>query len=514
MTPRPDRLLELLFTSTPDYAMILLDAEGRVRHWNEASERLFGFSRGEMLGQEASRIFTEPDRRAGVPEVELRTAREQGRAEDERWHVRKDGTRFWGSGIMIGLHEDGRLVGFGKVVRDLTERRRLEDAVRESQRLESLGVLAAGVAHDFNNVLTAIMGNVSMARRALNGGSQDPAIRMSLVEAERAAQRAADLVRQLLNYAGKGRRVVRPVDVCGVARDALAIVRASVSPGIRLDMDVPEDCPPVEADVGQLQQLLLNLILNAAESIEGRAGRVAVRLRVRSVPEDELRGRYPGFALGSRQYLELRVQDDGRGMDQATLRQIFDPFFTTKFLGRGLGLAAALGIVRSHGGGISVESAPGRGSTFTVLLPAEESAPAPRTVAEAVADSARGDGLVLVVDDEPAVRSLVERTVADLGYTAVLAENGRQALDIFERVGHELVAVLLDLAMPVMDGADAALRLQRRRPSLPILVMSGLADDDALERLGQVQVAGFIAKPFNPEQLAQNLAVALRLSAR
>jgi len=513
MTTRADSLLELLFTSTPDYAIILMDVDGRVRRWNGASERLFGFSRGEMLGQEAARIFTEPDRRAGVPEVELRTAREQGRAEDERWHVRKDGTRFWGSGIMIALREDGRLAGFGKVVRDLTERRRLEDAVRESQRLESLGVLAAGVAHDFNNVLTAILGNVSLARRGL-GGNHEPAVRMSLVEAERAAQRAADLVRQLLNYAGKGRRVVRPVDVCGVARDALAIVRASVSPGIRLDTDLPEACPPVEADVGQLQQLLLNLILNAAESIEARAGRVAVRLRVRSVPEDELRGRYPGFALGSRQYLELRVQDDGRGMDQATLRQIFDPFFTTKFLGRGLGLAAALGIVRSHGGGIAVESAPGRGSTFTVLLPAEEASPEPRTVTEAVAESARGDGLVLVVDDEPAIRSLVERTVADLGYTAVLAENGSQALEIFERVGHELVAVLLDLAMPVMDGADAAVRLQRHRPSLPILVMSGLADDDALERLGQVRVAGFISKPFNPEQLAQNLAVALRLSAK
>jgi PAS domain S-box-containing protein len=509
MKTHADSLLELFFASTRDYAMLLLDPAGKVQRWNEAAERLFGFSAEEMRGREATRIFVEPDRRAGVPDVELRTAAEQGRAEDERWHLRKDGSRFWGSGIMIALHRDGDLLGFAKVIRDVTERRRLEDAVRESQRLESLGVLAAGVAHDFNNVLTAIIGNVSLARRS-PAAQADPGVVASLVEAERAAQRAADLVRHLLNYAGKGRRVVSPVDVCGVARDALAIVRASVSPKIALQVDLPDQCPPVEADVGQLQQLLLNLVLNAAEAIEERAGVVRVSLRVREVEEEELRRRYPGFPLGSRRYLEVRVRDDGRGMDAETLRQIFDPFFTTKFLGRGLGLAAALGIVRSHGGGIAVESAPGKGSTFTVLLPAEHDGPAPQTVAEAVADSARGEGLVLVVDDEPGIRSLVQRTVEELGYTALLAEHGGQAVEIFERVGSDVVAVLLDIAMPVLDGADTAARLQASRPGVPILVMSGLADDDALERLGQVPVAGFLSKPFNPEQLAQNLAVALR----
>jgi signal transduction histidine kinase/CheY-like chemotaxis protein len=456
-------------------------------------------------------IFVEPDQRAGVPEVEMRTAADQGRAEDERWHLRKDGTRFWGSGIVTRLQRNGQIVGFAKVVRDLTERRQLEDAVRESQKLESLGILAAGVAHDFNNVLTAIIGNVALARQALGAG-RDPGIPELLMEAERAGNRAAELVRHLLNYAGKGRRVVKPVDVCRVAGDALSIVRASVSPKVSLRIDLPAECPLVEADVGQLQQLLLNLTLNAAEAIEDAPGEVHVRVRVREPTDEELRHTFPGFALGSRKYVEIWVRDTGRGMDRQTLRQIFDPFFTTKFLGRGLGLAAALGIVRSHGGGIAVESAPGKGSTFTVLLPAETTQSAPATVAEAVAGAAEGEGLVLVVDDEPGIRSLVQRAVEDLGYTVVLAEHGGQALEIFERVGDELQLVLLDLAMPVLDGADTAARLQERRPDLPIVVMSGLADDDALERLDGTRVAGFLSKPFNPEQLAQNLAVALRLS--
>jgi PAS domain S-box-containing protein len=507
-----DAMLELFFDSTRDFAILLLDADGLVRRWNEAAERMFGFRAPEMLGQPATVIFSEADRRAGVPAVELRTAADQGRAEDERWHVRKDGSRFWGSGIMVALRRGAELVGFAKVVRDVTESRRLEDAVRESQRLESLGVLAAGVAHDFNNVLTAIVGNLSLARRALRS-EHDPVIRPSLVEAERAAQRAADLVRHLLNYAGKGRRVVLPVDVCAVARDALAIVRASVPPKISLDIDLPDRCPPIDADVGQLQQLLLNLILNAAEAVEGPDGRVGVSLGVRDVEEAELRRAYPGFALGSRRYLEIRVRDNGRGMDADTVRQIFDPFFTTKFLGRGLGLAAALGIVRSHGGGIAVDSLPGRGSTFTVLLPAESPEIVSHTVSEALVESARGEGLILVVDDEAGIRSLVQRAVEDLGYTALLAEHGGQALELFDRVGDELVAVLLDVVMPVLDGADTAGRIQARRPELPIVVMTGLADEDALERLGHVRVAGFISKPFTPDRLAQSLAVALRVSA-
>jgi CheY-like chemotaxis protein len=334
-----------------------------------------------------------------------------------------------------------------------------------------------------------------------------------LDEAERAARRAAELVTQLLNYAGKGRRVVEALAVSRVVQDAVAIVRASVSPKIRIDLDAPARPAWTQADAGQLQQLILNLVLNAAEAIGEGPGNVSIRLRLREVPDTELRERYVGFPLPERPYIELTVQDTGEGMDSRTLERIFDPFYTTKFLGRGLGLAAALGIVRSHGGGIAVESVPGKGSTFRVILPAEEEGDPPKTVSEAVAEVARGDGLVLVVDDEAAIRSLVQRSLEDLGFTVLSAEHGGQALELAERTKDELALVLLDLAMPVLDGSDTAVALQARRPDLPIIVMSGLSDQDALQRLEDVRIAGFVPKPFAPEQLAQAVALALRRPA-
>ena len=502
-----EELLELFFRSTTDYALIVLDADAVVRRWNPGAERILGWAESEIVGTPGHRIFVEPDIRAGMPDVELRTAKEQGRAEDERWHLRKDGSRFWGSGMLISLRDNGKLRGYVKVIRDFTERRRVDEAMREVQKLETIGVLAAGVAHDFNNVLTAITGNLSLARTTLRTtGGED--VDELLAEAERASRRAADLVQQLLNYAGKGRREVRPVDVARVVSDTVAIVRASVSPKTTIEVDAPSALW-IQADPGQVQQLVLNLVLNAAEAIGEREGRVEIRVRVREIAEAELRSRYLEFPLPRRPYTEILVRDDGEGMEESTLKQIFDPFFTTKFLGRGLGLAAALGIVRSHGGGIAVESAPGRGTAFTVILPAEQDATAPRTVAEAVADVARGEGLVLVVDDEPAIRSLVQRSLESLGYTVLVAEHGGQALDLLDRSLDPISLVLLDLAMPVLDGAETAVRLQERWPGVPIIVMSGLADQYPTRRLDGVRVAGFVPKPFTPEHLAQAVAMAL-----
>lgn len=504
-------LLDLFFHTTVDYAVIVLDAAAVVRRWNPGAEQIFGWTAEEVVGTSGHVIFVEPDIRAGMPEVELRTATDQGRAEDERWHRRKDGSRFWGSGLLVSLRRGAALRGYVKIVRDYTDRRRLDEAVREVQKLESIGVLAAGVAHDFNNVLTAILGNLSLARSA-RANARLEQVDSLLEEAERASRRAADLVKQLLNYAGKGRREVRSLDIARVISDTVDIVRASVSPKIRLELDAPPSLR-IHADPGQVQQLILNLVLNAAEAIGDRAGRVHIQVCVRDFAEAELRSRYLGFPLPPRPYTEIVVRDDGEGMDEARVKQIFDPFFTTKFLGRGLGLAAALGIVRSHGGGIAVDSAPGRGSTFTVILPAEEDLGGPHTVAEAVAEVARGEGLVMVVDDEAAVRSLVQRSLESLGYTVLLAEHGKQALDVLERSIDPISLVLLDLAMPVMDGVETAARLQQRWPKLPIIVMSGLADEDALRHLGNVRVSGFVPKPFTAEQLAQAVALAPRAGA-
>jgi PAS domain S-box-containing protein len=505
-----DELLDLFLSTTEDYGIILLDPDGRVRRWSRGAQRLFGFEAHEVEGTLAHEIFVPPDRQAGVPDVELQVAREQGRAEDERWHLRKDGSRFWASGVMVSLRENGTVRGYAKVVRDFTDRRQLEEAVRQTQKLESVGVLAAGVAHDFNNVLTAILGNVAMVRRRLAARHNDGELQDMLAAAERAGNRAADLVKQLLNYAGKGRREMQQVDICQVTKDALAIVQASVPRKITIRRDIPDDCPTIEADVGQLQQLVLNLVLNGAEAIGDDHGEVSIRVRVREVPAAELTSTYAAFSLPHRRYTEIEVRDNGVGMDEKTLQQIFDPFFTTKFMGRGLGLAAALGIVRAHGGGIAVRSSPGQGTTFTVLLPAEQEGEPPLTLNESINESARGDGLVLVVDDEVAIRSMLQHSLEELGYTVLTAEHGAQALELFDRAGDDIVLVLLDLVMPVLDGAETAAGIHERNPSVPILVMSGIADEDALRRFGEVQIAGFVPKPFAPDQLSQAIAVARR----
>jgi PAS domain S-box-containing protein len=503
-------LMDLFLSSTEDYGVILLDPDGRIRRWSNGAEKLFGYKAGEVEGTPAHEIFVPPDRHAGVPEVELQTAREQGRAEDERWHLRKDGSRFWASGVMIALRKDGKLHGYAKVVRDFTDRRQLDEAMRQVQKLESVGVLAAGVAHDFNNVLTAILGNVSLARRRLASLNVDGQVDTLLAAAERAGNRAADLVKQLLNYAGKGRREMRPVDIGQVMKDALAIVQASVSKKIKISRDIPKNSPTLEGDVGQIQQLILNLVLNGAEAIGDNHGEVSIRVRVRDVAEAELAKHFAPFPMPPGAYTEIQISDNGVGMDERTLQQIFDPFFTTKFMGRGLGLAAALGIVRSHGGGIAVESHQGRGTTFTVLLPAEQETASENllTLTEAITETARGEGLVLVVDDEVAIRSMIQHVLEDLGYTVITAEHGAQAVELFDNVPDEVKLVLLDVNMPVLDGGETAVALRERRPDIPILVMSGIADEDALKRFETMRISGFIPKPFAPDQLSQAIAIA------
>jgi nitrogen-specific signal transduction histidine kinase len=399
------------------------------------------------------------------------------------------------------------------VVRDITDQKRAEanqreneEALQQAQKLESIGVLAGGIAHDFNNLLTGIMGNAGLARRAITAGRNEQAAAL-LRDVLSASERAADLTRQLLAYAGKGRFVIMPVDLCKLVSEVSTLIRASISKKITLVLDVPEDCPLVEADRAQLQQLVMNLVINGGEAIGDAPGTLTVRVRTEHFTERRERPRAEGFPIATGDYVRIDVTDTGEGMDAETRSRIFEPFFTTKFLGRGLGLSAALGIVRGHRGSISVRSEPGRGTTFTVLLPVQREIHRPERISGHVLvdRDIHGVGTILVADDEEGIRSLVASVLEEAGYTVELTEDGAAAVERLRALGEQVRLVLLDLTMPILGGSEAATQLRQIQPDVPIVAMSGYGDIEVMQRFSEAGVDDFLPKPFTPDQLASKV---------
>jgi two-component system cell cycle sensor histidine kinase/response regulator CckA len=648
-----DERYRLIVEASGDYGIFHVSLDGIIQTWNPGAERIFGFTADEIVGRHGSILFVPEDVFRGEPEREAKFAAETGRAQDSRWHLRKDGSRFWANGVMLGLrdrngellglakivhddtglkqseellqyqlnladaiasnaaealflvdsegritfanpsavqmfgwsheeligqffhaklqnrrpdgspypisesphmqvlasgqtlrgqhdfflHKDGRMLpvacsiapirgdgavaGAVLVVRDVSEERRAqeahreqEEAFRQAQKLESIGVLAGGIAHDFNNLLTGIMGNAGLARRAILDGRKERAANL-LQDVLKASERAADLTRQLLAYAGKGQFVIQPVNLCKLVSEVSTLVRASIPKQITLVMDTPDECPPVEGDRTQLQQLVMNLVINGGEAIGEASGTLTLRIRTEHFTERRERTRIDGFPIFAGDYVRMDVTDTGVGMDKETRDRIFEPFFTTKFLGRGLGLSAALGIVRGHRGAIGVTSEPDKGTTFTVLLPVVR---VPQRLRRSTPDmdsdsDIRGVGTVLVADDDHVVRSLAASVLRDAGYTVELAEDGMQAVERLRELGQKISLVLLDLTMPRLTGADAALELRRIQPDIPIIAMSGYGDIEVMERFSGARIDDFLPKPFRPDQLAAKVRDVLEMNA-
>ncbi len=410
------------------------------------------------------------------------------------------GKRIWLVSI-VPLVVDGDLVGINKVVQDITSRKQFEEQLRQTQKLEAIGILAGGVAHDFNNLLTGILGNASLAAEMLPAKS--PAQPM-LEELITASERAADLTRQLLAYSGKGRYLIEPVDLSRVVEEISMLVRTSIPRNVDLRLDLRRDLPSLEGDAVQIQQLVMNLVINAAEAVDaGRHGYVALRTGVCG-PETRVRDTVSAETLPAGQYVYVQVEDNGHGMDEATRTRIFDPFFTTKFTGRGLGLAAALGIVRGHRGAIHLTTQPGEGTTFLVFFPAAQTAvPGRVPAAEAVFGSLAGSGVILVVDDEEVVRAAARSALERYGYRVLTAENGARAVELFRECAGRVDAVLLDVSMPVMDGVETLRRLRAIRPRVPVVVTSGFDEREAMRRFRGDAVDAFLQKPYRAARVAQ-----------
>ena len=378
------------------------------------------------------------------------------------------------------------------------ERLSLERQLQHAQKLESLGVLAGGIAHDFNNLLTAVMGNISMAMMDLPPAS---ATRAYLHEAEKATERAADLARQMLAYSGKGRFIVERANLRAVVEEMAPMLQVSISKKAVMRFDFAADTPAIEADLTQLRQIILNLVINASDAIGDRSGVIAIATSAVACDRAELASPWLPEPLAAGLYACLEVADSGCGIAPDQLGKIFDPFFTTKFTGRGLGLAAVQGIVRSHQGALKVESEPGRGTVFKVFFPAcaEKAAPS-----GAVADELpawHGEGCVLLVDDEESIRVASRRMLERLGFDVLTAGDGLRALEIFAAEGARITAVLLDLTMPHMDGEETFRELRRLRPDAHVILSSGYSEHDVVQRFAGQGLAGFVGKPYTVAKL-------------
>ncbi len=386
----------------------------------------------------------------------------------------------------------GEITGIVGIAEDITDRERAQQALQQAQKLESLGVLAGGIAHDFNNLLVSVLGYAHLASMEL---TPDSPVQPLVRHIETAGRRASELCNQLLAYAGKGSFQVSRVHLNELIREMTELIRVSLSRNIHLQFDFAAELPDLEADATQLRQVVMNLVINASEAIGEQPGAITVRTGLRPLSAAALSQYVADADLPEGTYVYLEVADTGCGMDPEMLGRIFDPFFTTKFSGRGLGLAAVLGIVRGHRGALRVTSTPGRGTAFCILLP--PGTPQPETAVErAPAPTFTGGGAVLVAEDEPAIRELVGLVLQPLGFTVTAVPDGAAALAAALELGAALRLVIMDVSMPGLSAEETLQRLRTAGVAAPVLIMSGHAESEVRDRFAGLPVSGFLLKPF------------------
>jgi len=488
-----ERNFRLLVEGVSDYALYMLDPTGIITSWNVGGQRIKGYSPDEIIGQHFSRFYTEVDRANGKPLRALRIAREQGRYEEEGWRVRRDGTFFWASVVIDPIHEDGRLVGFAKITRDITERReaqlkleQMHQQLAESQKLDALGQLTGGVAHDFNNLLMIISGSLHTLKKGIG---DDPRRARAISAIEAATQRGASLTNQLLTFARRQSVNPQPIDVAERIDSVREVLDTGVGSAVTLQFDIDRNVWPVMVDVADLETALVNLVINARDAITG-GGVIKI-----SVYNEMLRDE-----VDAGEYVAISVEDTGVGIAPDVLGKIFDPFFTTKPIGKGtgLGLSQVHGFAHQAGGTVKVSSELGKGTKITMLLPRKEIDPSAKDTNPV---ETGGSGTVLLVEDNPDVATVSTSLLEQLGYTVRRVADAEAALREIERDGIDLV--FSDIVMPgKMDGLSLARHLKALRPGLPILLASGYSD-------AAVNVRGdfpILRKPYEIHQLSQAIA--------
>ncbi len=506
-----DRAFERLVQSVVDYAIYMLDLDGRVATWNAGAHRIKGYSADEIIGQHFSRFYTEEDRDAGIPERALKTAAETGRFAAEGWRMRKDGSRFWASVVIDAIHDDdGALIGFAKVTRDLTERleaqKELEtsrEQLFQSQKMEAVGQLTGGLAHDFNNLLTGITGSLEVLSIRLAQGRFGELERF-VSAAQSAASRAAALTHRLLAFSRRQTLDAKAIDPNKLVGGLEELVHRAVGPAIEIETVLAIGLWPIHCDPHQLENAILNLCINARDAMPD-GGRLTVETANAWI--DDRAARERDMAPG--QYVAICVSDTGVGMPPDVVERAFDPFFTTKPTGQGtgLGLSMIYGFAKQSGGQVRIYSELGQGTTVKLYLPRHRGSvtdePAPVEVSKKPVQGA-GE-TVLIVDDEPSVRMLVTETLADLGYSAIEAADASSGLKVLESDAR-IDLLVTDVGLPGgMNGRQMADAARRTRPGLKVLFITGYAENAAVGN-GELEPGmEIITKPFAVGVLSEKI---------
>jgi PAS domain S-box-containing protein len=501
---RSEERFSLLVQSVTDYAIYMLDSKGCVSSWNPGAERFKGYSGSEIMGQHFSQFYTEEDKQAGIPHIALETAEREGRFEAEGWRVRKDGTRFWASVIIDPIRsEDGRLIGFAKVTRDLTEKRAVEERLRQSQKMEAVGQLTGGLAHDFNNLLTGISGSMEMMKLRMAQGRIQEFDRYFMA-AHGAVKRASALTHRLLAFSRRQTLDPQPTNTNRLILDLEELVRRTMGPGIDVEVVGTSGVWPTLVDPNQLENAILNLCINARDAMPD-GGKLTIETANKWL--DERAARQQDLPVG--QYVSVCVTDTGTGMSAEVVARAFEPFFTTKPLGEGtgLGLSMVYGFARQSGGQVRIYSEVGQGTTMCIYLPRHDADAAGEeepTIPSLQQPGGEGE-VVLVIDDEPTIRMLIGEVLAEAGYAVIEAPDGPAGLKVLES-NARVDLLITDVGLPGgMNGRQVADAARVSRPDLKVLFITGYAENAAVGkgRLGKGMFV--VTKPFQMEALAARI---------
>jgi PAS domain S-box-containing protein len=496
-----DRAFEILIQAVVDYAIYMLDPEGRVATWNPGAQRIKGYTPAEIVGQPFSNFYIEEDRAAGAPERALKLAREQGKFEGEGWRLRKDGSRFWAMVVIDPIWaENGELLGYAKVTRDFSERREAErkleetrEALFQSRKMDAVGQLTAGIAHDFNNLLAGIIGSMQLVRRRIESGRTE-GIEKYLDAATASANRAAALTARLLAFGRRQYLDLKPVNVNEVALSLEDLLARTLGENIKIALDLDPETPLAQTDRNQLENAILNLVINARDAMPN-GGTVTITTAREAVTYGEHAGAYA----------VLRVIDTGHGMTPEIMEKAIDPFFTTKAIGEGagLGLSMIYGFANQTGGFLKLDSEPDKGTNAAIYMQISAEA-APESDSNATTTERGAGETVLLVEDDETVRLLVTELLSELGYETIEAGNAQAAIPVLESP-RRIDLLITDIGLPGgTNGRQLAEIARRRRDTMPILMITGYAGATAgSSMLGPGM--DLIAKPFQLDALAAKI---------